>query len=227
MLALGLAACGGGGSDAAAPALPAALAPGTWAVLGSSTAAGVGASPGQGWVDRVAAQTAPSGVTLRNLALSGLTTYHALPAPSAPPGRPATDPQYNIDLALGFAPRLVMLAFPTNDTAAGYSAAETVANLRAMRDAAAARGAVTLVLSSQPRDAFDPVQRATLEAIDRDAGALFGVCFVALRAALSDAAGNIALAYSAGDGVHLNDAGHQVVAERVFAALRGGRCVSP
>jgi lysophospholipase L1-like esterase len=48
---------------------------------------------------------------------------------------------------------------------------------------------------------------------------------VPLQAALADSQGRIAAAYSAGDGIHLNDAGHRQVLQQVQAALDSGRCV--
>ena len=98
-----LAACGGGGE--AAPPEP----PRPWLVLGSSTAAGVGATPGNSWAAQLdaALRTArQAGVT--NRAKSGATTYNALPAASArPAGRPATDATQDIALALDARPPVV------------------------------------------------------------------------------------------------------------------------
>ena len=79
--------------------------------------------------------------------------------------------------------------------------------------------------ATQPRAGLTPAQQATLEATDDEAAAHFGPCFVALRETLSGPAGGPAAGYSAGDGVHLNGAGHRLVFERVTAVLAGGRCV--
>lgn len=232
VLALHLGGCGGGAGASNPPApLPAvpSVTPGTWVVLGSSTAAGVGAGPRQGWVARLSAQAATlpaAPVSLVNLARAGAVTYQALPSASTPPaGRPGPDPAANIDLALAQSPRLVFIAYPTNDTVLGYTADETVANLQRLRAVTAGAGAVALLLSTQPRDGLTAAQRATLDEIDRGGASAFGPCFVPLRAALSGADGGIAAAYAAGDGVHLNDAGHQLVAQRVWALLDSGRCV--
>jgi lysophospholipase L1-like esterase len=218
------AACGGGGGsgEASAPR----VAPGHWAVLGSSTAAGVGAAGDQGWVARLAAAAQPAGASVTNFARAGLLTSQALPVgtPLAP-GRAAPDPSANIDLALTLAPRLVILSFPTNDTVAGVPAAETVGHWQLIAQRAAQAGSVTLVLSTQPRDGLDAAQRAALDETDRLAAGAFGACFVALRAALSDAQGHIAPALSAGDGIHLNAEGHRIVFERAWATLSSGRCV--
>lgn len=229
VLALLLAACGGGGgaaTPAVPPAPPALVAPGTWVVLGSSSAAGQGASPGQSWVERLQAGQLARQVTVSNIARGGTLTWQALSTASVPPvGRPRPDPAVNIDRALAASPRLVLLSFPTNDMAADYTAAETVADLDTLRAAAAAAGAASLVLGVQPRDGLDLAQRAVLAEVNLGLAAAAGPCFVGLFAALADANGNIATSYAAGDGVHLNDAGHAVVLQRVLAVLDGGRCV--
>jgi len=231
MLVAAVAACGGGGGGVVNAPPPAAstpplATPGTWVVLGSSTAAGTGATAGQGWVALMAGEQTARGVSVVNLAVGGALSWQALPNGStAPPGRPAPDTARNVDAALARGARLLLVSYPSNDTAAGYSADETVANLQAVDRAARAGGAAVLVLSSQPRDTLGAAQRATLEDIDRRASTAFGPCFVSLRTALSDPAGGIAPAYTAGDGIHVNAAGHALIAQRVGEVLRAGQCV--
>lgn len=226
-LALGLAllpgvlsACGGGGGGNEAPTTH-------WTVLGSSTAAGVGATPGQSWVARLDSALRGRGVAVDNRARSGATTYQALPAGTVrPPNRPATDPAQDVATALDSRPRALILAFPSNDAMLGYTATESTANLLQMRDLARQRGVAVIVLSSQPRDDADAQARATMLATDAALAAELGACFVTVRAELADAQGRIAARWSAGDGVHLNDAGHGVVFDRLWATLTGGRCVA-
>lgn len=217
-------ACGGGigGGD---QAVDADAAP--WLVLGSSTAAGVGASPGRSWADLLADAARREGAALVNRARPGALTYQALPASAARPiGRPATNPAQDIATALLTTPALLVLAFPSNDAMLGYSAAETVANLRLLRDVAAAAGVPALLLSSQPRDDASEALRA-LRAADAALAPVFGTCFVDVRDALSTPAGGIATAYAASDGVHLNDAEHRLIYERLAATLAAGGCVQP
>jgi lysophospholipase L1-like esterase len=225
--ALVLSACGGGGSGGPVPPEPVpVVAPGTWVVMGSSSAAGQGATAGQSWAVTLAAAHAGRGVTLRNIARGGTLTPMARPAAApAPADRPAPDAAVNVDTALAPRPALLLLSFPTNDTAAGYPADETVGHLRVIRQAAAAAQVPVLVLGTQPRDAFTTTQRATLAEIDRQLAAATGPCFVPLFEALADAQGAIRPEFAAGDGIHLNDAGHAVVRQRVQAVLDGGRCV--
>ena len=176
-------------------------------------------------LDLTQSNTFPAAVS-EVIARGGTLSYQALATGSTPPaGRPAPDAEVNITRALQFAPKLLLLSFPTNDTAAGYSADETAANLLALQRAAQAAGAAALVLGVQPRDGLNSGQRTVLADVDQRLAAQAGSCFVALFAALADGNGNIAAAYAAGDGIHLNDAGHRVVRERVQAVLDGGRCV--
>lgn len=221
-----LAACGGGGSAPDAASQTALVAPGTWAVLGSSTAAGQSVAAGESWVDRLRAATSARGVQISKLVRSGLLTTQALPVGTpVPAGSPAPDPSVNLDRALSLAPNLVLVAFPSNDVVAGVSPAQTVDHWKLMRQRAAAAGAATMVLSSQPRDGLDVAQRAALDTSDRLAAAAFGPCFVPVYALLADGQGRISAAYSAGDGVHLNAEGQRLVYEQVRAVLDSGRCV--
>jgi len=212
-------ACGGGGG-ADAPQAGA-----SWLVLGSSTAAGVGASAGMGWAARLDAALRDRGARVDNRARSGASTYQALPADAPrPTTRPATDPAQDVAVALLTRPRVMVLAFPSNDAMLGYGAAETTANLLLMHERARAAGTAVLVLSSQPRDDAPAAAREAMIASDRSLSAALGACFVDLRADLSGPDGNIASAYAAGDGVHLNNDGHGIVFQRLWEAAGSGRC---
>ena len=228
MLAVGLLGCGGGSGASAPvdPSGPQTVAPGTWVVLGSSTAAGVGASPGQGWVALLAAQVATVGVLIENRGVSGATTYQALPATQTRPSiRPATTQNLDIDAALLTSPRLVIFAFPNNDALSGYTAAETVANLGLLRERARSRGATVILLSSQPRNDASAAQRAVMSEVDQAMRLLAGACFVDVAAALTAPSGGIASPFATSDGVHLSDAGHRLIVDAVSARLYGGQCV--
>jgi lysophospholipase L1-like esterase len=212
---------GGGGSVAT-------VTPGQWVVMGSSTAAGVGATTGNAWPERMAAALLSRQVTLRNLARAGAVTPQALPAAApAPAPRPAPDPTMNIDLALSGQPTLILLSFPTNDVVAGYPAQETVANLRSLRLTAAAAGSAAVLLGVQPRSGLTAEQRSSQAEVDRQLAIDAGPCFLPLYDALADPANpsEIAPAYAAGDGIHLNDAGHARIWALLQALLAQGQCV--
>jgi acyl-CoA thioesterase I len=177
-------ACGGGGVSNPPPASGAT--PDKWVILGSSTAAGTGATvPANSWAMLLQAGIPSTQVQVVNLAKSGATTYEGL-ATGSPQvtGRPSPDPTENITAALAQAPKVVLLAYPTNDTAFDYAVTETVNNLLAMRAAATANNTTVIVLSTQPRD-LTATQLAQLVEIDTAMSAAVGACFVAVRADLA------------------------------------------
>jgi acyl-CoA thioesterase I len=199
-------------------------APGTWVVIGSSTASGAGAKVAA-WPTLVQRTYAVNAVTLVNLAKGGTTTYAALPT-STPPvtGRPLVDSTANIDAALSRSPKLVLVAYPTNDTSFGYAENETVNNLMTVRNAGIAGGAAVMILGTQPAN-FTPAKLQTLANIDARIAAAIGGCFVPVREALAGPDGKLAPQYDSGDGEHPNDAGHQVIADKVSQAVNSGQCV--
>jgi len=230
VLLLGMLAACGGGSDGAASApvvIPpvAQIHPGTWVVMGSSTAAGTGAPSGKGWVALLADAYAGRGVEVVNIARGGAVTYDGLSASAARvPDRPAPDQAVNIDQALSRKPVLLILSYPANDTALGYSADETVGNLLAIRSQALAAGVPVLVTSSQPRNVSDG-KLAQLRAIDERMAAHLGGCFVDIRTSLAGSDGRLAPAYDSGDGVHPNEHGHLHIQSQVSSRLNSGSCV--
>jgi len=225
---LGLCAAGQAQPSAPTPTAPAAASTsGTWVVLGSSTAAGTGVPAGQGWVSLLEAAYRPAGVSIRNLAVAGTVTYHALPGSLWPSlSRPSPKAQTNVDAALALAPRLLLLAYPSNDTARGYSVEETVSNLLAIRQVSLAKGIAVLVLSTQPRN-LSTEQRASLSLIDQQLRTAVGPCFVAVNERLSTPDGLLQSVYDSGDGVHPNAKGHRLIADQVQAVINGGKCVRP
>lgn len=242
-LAFALVGCGGGGGNGAAPVASIPVAPatpatpakpvvvpsvlmGNWIVMGSSTAAGTGASAGKGWVELLRTQWSSKGYSLVNIAKPGATTYLALTnASSVVPNRPLPDTAMNIDQALTRNPTLLIISFPTNDTNAGYSVDEIVANLLAIRAKALAASVPVIVLSTQPRN-FDASRLSQLRDIDERMASEAGGCFVAIRTKLAGGDGRLASIYDSGDAVHPNDLGHALIAGAVNVVLRSGACVN-
>lgn len=240
-LLAGLGACGGGGSGTVAlpvtpepvpapvpvpvPAPVAQVGPGSWIVMGSSTAAGAGAAPDKSWVALTQAAYREHKATLVNIAKGGTVTYEGMSAAAMPvAGRPAPNPALNIDQALARKPVLLIVSYPTNDTALGYSVDETVSNLLTIRNQALAVGVHVIVISTQPRN-LDDSKLGQLNAIDQRLAASIGPCFVDVRQALAGADNRLASEYNSGDGVHPNEAGHQVIAARLRSVLDLGRCI--
>lgn len=204
---------------------PVLLAPGNWVVMGSSTAAGSGAPRGKGWVALVDAAFAPRGVKVANIAKRGAVTYHGLSMDAFRIARrPAPARKANIDAALAHKPALIVLSYPSNDTAFGYSSEESINNLLAIRAQAQAAGVAVIVMSTQPRNLVD-VKLAQLRAIDDRLSEKVGACFLAVRPALEGANGRLAAEYDAGDGVHLTTKGHAFIAARLTELIESGHCV--
>lgn len=234
LLLVMLTACGGGGADSAAstpapaPVVTppvAQVAPGTWVVMGSSTAAGAGAPAGKSWVALLAAAYAESGVQVANIAKGGTVTYEGLSTAAPPmPGRPAADPAINVDQALSRKPALLIVSYPSNDTALGYSVDETVNNLLTIQSRALTAGVPVMIMSTQPRNLSD-TQLAQMRAIDQRVMASTGDCFIDLQQILAGSDGRLASDTDSGDGVHPNEAGHALIAKRVVDVLKTGRCV--
>lgn len=237
-LAAMLAACGGGGGAEPPAAAPVVSAPppaappvaqvgaGTWVVMGSSTAAGSGAPAGKGWVALVGAAYGGRGAQVANIARGGTVTYEGLSASATRvAGRPAPDPAVNIDQALARRPVLLIVSYPTNDTALGYSVDETVDNLLAIRSQAQAAGVPVIVASTQPRNLND-AQLAQMRTIDSRLASSVGACFVDVRQLLAGPDGRLAPGYDSGDGVHPNEAGHRLIAEQMDKTIGARNCVS-
>jgi lysophospholipase L1-like esterase len=214
-------------APAFSPLVRARITAGTWAVMGSSTAAGVGATAGNAWADRIAQAYASRGLSIVNLGLGGSVTYNGVGA-DAPTtdGRPPPDGTHNVDAALAHGIDLLLIGYPSNDTAYGYSADETMRNHQWMAWTALQRGVPTIVISSQPQRQVPSAWAAqTFVAIDFRLSDFFGPCFVEVRSALSLPDNTLNPIYDSGDGQHLNDAGHQVIYDRMKAVIDSGNCV--
>ena len=205
----------GAGSAPDAP-LAGAKAPSfSLAVIGSSTAAGQGASrPDRAWVAQIGkALVAETSFRVSNLAVEGYTTGDLLPG-SGSPG--------NIDDAIDGRPDLILVALAgSNDIALGTSSAEFFSRLSRLRDRAQAAAIPTFFVSTAPKDLSDAERQkladwATsmaqrFESCWVPAAAAYAPCFVDVFDVLADAELNLAAKFDSGDGIHLNDAGHAVV----------------
>lgn len=229
LVALVLHGCGGGVTapleqPPATPLVPQA-APGNWVVLGSSSAFGAGASSGQSWAAQLQAAWLAAAVEVKNLAKPGSVTYEGLPSDGAAvPGRPLPDTAHNVDAALALKPALLLVSYPSNDTAIGFSVEETVQNVLAIQTKALSQKVPVMVLSTQPRT-LSPEHLHRLQQIDAALLQKLKECFVPLHADLAGPNGQLAPAFDSGDGVHPNDAGHSLIFRKIQGVLKTGRCV--
>jgi lysophospholipase L1-like esterase len=195
----------------------------TIVVLGSSTAAGAGASPpDSSWVNRYryAMHQQNTSFEVINLARGGYTTYHILPTGTTPPPHVTieTDTIRNITKALSYNPYGIIINMPSNDASNGFTAAEQMVNFNLLYQTAIQAGAKAWICTPQPRnfisqskiqiqyDLFDSIMLAFPDvAIDFWTG-------------LADPNGYILPQYDSGDGIHLNNTGYLLLFQRVTEA---------
>jgi|GEM_PF-1390063 lysophospholipase L1-like esterase len=199
--------------------------------LGSSTTAGLSATPiDSSWVNRVSRYYKTTlGVvdSVYNLGVSATTQYNAMPSSYSPPAsRPAPDTSKNITkanrLLTGFTTNgVVIVNFPTNGYD-GYTIAEIMTSLQVIYDSATAAGHRCFVTTTQPRsDALfaSSAAKAKLAAIKDSIINRFGVAHTLnfWDGMYNPTDTTILAAYSAGDNVHFNNAGHRELFNRVVA----------
>ena len=207
--------------------LPYKLNPeGNWAIMGSSSAFGAGASSyANSWAGQLTDKLSEHGVSVENTSKGGYTTYHALPASCEVPFyRKQPDPNHNLDKALSHDPQVVVMSYPSNDAASGYTAREAAANVLLMRQKLADRGIPLLVISAQPRPLSDDGQQA-LVGFDRLLNEAMGPCFVNVYDKLLGENGKLAPQYDF-DTVHVTDAGHDVIYQALADTINSKQCIA-
>lgn len=191
-------------------------------VIGSSTAAGTGASSAAtSWVGlyRSYVQSVDAEARVVNLAVGGYTTYDLMPSNFVPPpGRPSPKPNSNITAALGYTPSAIIVNLPSNDTATGVEVATQMANFRTIRDVARAVGIPIWFSTTQPRNFADDARRQELIAARDSILTQFAPRTINFWNGIATATGTIDPVYNSGDGIHLNDAGHRILYDRVVGA---------
>lgn len=190
-------------------------------VLGSSTSAGVGASTyANSWVGKFTAymQSLNTNNSVVNLGVGGYNTYTIMPTNwTIPAGRPSPDTSRNITYALSLKPDAIIVNMPSNDTAAGYPISEQQANFQTIVSLATAAGVPIWITTTQPRN-FDATGIAKQMTMRDWITATYGSRSIDFWSTVANADGTVNPTYGAGDGVHLNDAGHQVLYSRVIAS---------
>ena len=200
-------------------------------VIGSSTAAGEGASSSaKSWVGLLARSLDDAVVPTfnsSNLAAGGYTTVELLPGSNA---------DGSIDDAISGRPNLILVSLAgSNDLSAGTSQSTFLSRLTSMRDAAQAAGVPVFFVSTAPKDLSDSERRALRDWATAmsttfatcwvpERATAYGPCFIDIFAPLANASLGVASAYGAGDGIHLNDAGHARIFEAAEAIVKPYVC---
>lgn len=191
-------------------------------VLGSSTAAGTGATnKDSSWVGRYtkACKLRSKPWTVINFGVGGYTTYHIRPTGAqAVANRPAPDTAKNITKALALHPKGIIVNMPSNDANSGYSAAEVKANYDTLAAICRRAGIGLWVCTSQPRSTLinDPAKKAAHLEVKDWIFTRFGTRAVDFWNGLARSDAGIDPIYNAGDDIHLNDRGHKLLFERAL-----------
>lgn len=190
-------------------------------VIGSSTAAGTGAStPANAWVNRYRTfldSINPANEVI-NLAQGGYNTYRLMPTSFVPPtNRPLPDTARNITQALSLNPDAVIINLPSNDAASGYGTVEQMSNFIAMHTAGLNQNVPVWVCTTQPRNFGASAIQVQVEVRD-SVLVQFGSFALDFWSGTATTGNTIDPNFDSGDGVHLNDAGHGILFEVVRQA---------
>ncbi|MDC0230899.1 GDSL-type esterase/lipase family protein [Aureispira] len=188
-------------------------------VIGSSTAAGAGpSSSDSAWVNRYRKylQTINPNNQVTNLAVGGTTTYHIMPDwYSAPSGRPSRNTNKNISKAISLGADAVIVNMPSNDAASNYGVNEQMSNFITIFDEGNNNNIPVWICTTQPRN-FSTSKKAIQAAVRDSIFNYFGMYAIDFWNGCADSNNNILSAYDSGDGVHMNNAGHRILNERVM-----------
>ncbi len=211
----------GGGGTGGSPSTNHSL-PGTIVVLGSSTAAGTGPKdPKNAWVMRYKTYLAgefPKFV-LVNLAVGGQTTFEIQPSDYKPPAnRPKPVEGKNITAALKLKPSAIIINTPTNDQASNFPVSEQLANYDRIAALTTAAHVLLWVATSQPRNFTNAAQLTSLMQVRDAISKKFTPRALDFWTPFAKADGTIKTEYDSGDGTHMNDAAHAILANTVIAA---------
>ena len=195
-------------------------------VLGSSTAAGVGASsPAKSWASLLndhLLQTRQS--TLINWAVPGALTASAM-CRDIPQATAAGRQWQAANWAIQAGATHLLLAFPSNDAVAGVSARDILDQVLGIQACAQASNVKVAVLSRLPRAGLQSAQRRVIQTVDTELRKRMGPCYIDVYSQLAEPQGSEpSRAFSAGDGIHYNDAGHHVIFVAVRKFLDSGAC---
>lgn len=194
----------------------------TIVVLGSSTAFGTGASLENGWAyqyeDYLQDQNPAN--KLHNLALGRYTSYKIMPDEFLPPtGSDQSkfpDKERNITKALSLNPDAIIINLPSNDITDNFTLTEFTNNLDSVKSMANKAGVLCFITTTQPRNT-DEFKRGQLIHMKDTILNRYKEFSINFWEEIANPDGTINPIYkSPSDGIHLNNAGHTLLAQRTI-----------
>jgi len=190
-------------------------------VIGSSTAAGYGASVRDScWVAKLRNKLVADNKRFKviNLGVGGYTTYKLMPNGyvSTAARRPEVDTNKNVTAALKYHPALIIINLPSNDIASDFRDEEILSNYRVMVRTIASSKVEYIITGSQPRNFPTIEQRKRLKVIHDKMIKEYSTHLDDYLNKVSTPTFGILRKYSAGDGIHLNNAGHRIIYQSIY-----------
>jgi lysophospholipase L1-like esterase len=138
--------------------------------------------------------------------MSGYTTLKILPS-----SYKSADTSRNVDRALAHKPGLIIISLPSNDMANGYTDQQTLDNFKIIVDKIKAAKIAFIIMSTQPRNFPSFEARQSLALFNDKLKAQFPGKILNVFNKLASPELLINAAYATGDGIHLNNKGHDVI----------------
>ncbi len=188
-------------------------------VLGSSTAAGAGVSTADSaWVNRYRNyfQSINPDNEVINLAVGGYNSYRIMPDSFIPPpSRPMPDSLHNISKAISLNPDAIIINLPSNDVASGYSLAEQLNNLDSISTICKSLNIPLWITTTQPRNMT--IAKMQLQEDMKDSMIVhYSPYLIDFWTAFAMPDNSLNPLYDSGDGIHINDAGHGIMAQIII-----------
>ncbi|MFH4963721.1 GDSL-type esterase/lipase family protein [Gaetbulibacter sp. M235] len=193
----------------------------TIVVLGSSTAYGTGATPIENsWVNLYSSALFQKNTKLNviNLGYPGFTTYQILPTGTTlPDGVVETiDENRNITKALTYNPTAIIVNMPSNDTANGYSITSQLENYATLNSVSTDNSVQMWIATPQPRNFSTPSKIQTQIDVRDEIFSIYTDKAIDFWNDIADVNGKILSNLDFGDGIHLNNVGHNILFNRVL-----------
>jgi acyl-CoA thioesterase I len=182
-------------------------------IMGSSTAAGVGAtSVDYSWAGILKKWAAKNKQwTTENLATPGALTQEII----------CTSPISKTQKAFRLNAKYIILSYPSNDAVEGVPVSQTIENIKSVKRCAVDRGIAVAVMSSLPRENLSLPQKIAIEKTDEALKVEMGDCFIDTKDTLN---GFDRMSLSAGDGIHFNNNGHWEIFNTVKTFINDKKC---
>lgn len=193
-------------------------------ILGSSTAAGVGPSDGNNaWATKYRnyLMEMDTRYDIVNLAVGGYATYEILPTGTQIPSgvNRSVKVERNITKAIDLVPGGVIINMPSNDAASGYPVADQLTNYNLISAVTTSEEVPLWVTTPQPRNFGNNTTNLNIQTqMVTETNTMFGDFAIDFWTGFPVTGNNgILPQYDSGDGIHYNDAAHQIFYDRVIA----------